>query len=771
MSECTIPNRRNLHTLRRVAERAEKKEKPPSALALWRQVLFERVERGIIPLKVFFLRLSIVRFALSLGIRTVRRCRVFAGKVARLIDRLLIRFAMFVYQLAYKRRNSIRTGAADISDVLFQFQSTRYADRSLALATYLARRRTPLVGDLYFLILSRGFVFAIGVHMAAGQNTRAYTLARIMNLLFRKTVLKKNNTIAKAYFEIIRRLNLFHRIIRDVPDFEPNDDFYLNRIFGIGHLYALNSPVARKYFEQALTISDSYYEYVMIGRSFLLENEYERAAESFEKAVSIYPPIVMAHQNYAGRYDVASYKPVEWELESAGDMMIYDNLGQFAEEQFLHGNLQASLRIYREMLHHQDSLAKGVELPDRLRYLIKSEYPKFDLDRPTRVLPYEWVTQFGHIGLLGIFLKMSHMGIVPDANFIVLAPVDKTVNPGYLRYWEKYFCIVTDSTMVNMLFPYQRHFGENFMVCRSPGVLAEPWTRAGARAQVAWSKERRGPLISLSEEDSAFGADMLVRMNVPQDAWYVGLHAREGGFYYEAQDGTSKHRNSSIDDYIASIEAIVARGGIVIRLGDASMSPMPLMPGVIDYARSSEKSERMDLFLLATSRFVVGTTSGLTTATHSFGTPTVLVNCISNDWQLWDDSTDFICKKVFDRQARRYLTLAETYRSPVQGYIMNNTVLERNGYTVHSNSSDEILAAVKYKLDVLFGRRRRVKDGDPIMQKYRHTISGNPFIFGAARPVPDFLEMNPELLGEPAHSAFPNAQWSENSKHSATLDK
>ena len=767
MSAGTTPNRRNLHTLRRIAERVEKKEKRPSAFFLWGKVFFERVEEGFYLLKAFFVRFAIVRFALNLVVRAFRRCCVLAGKAARLMDRLTIRFAMFVYRLAYKRRNSIRTGAADISDMLFEFQSTRYADRSLALATYLADGGVPLLGALYFLILSRGFVFAIGVHMAAGQNTRAYTLARVMNLLFRQSVLKKHGSISQTYFEIIRRLNLFHRIVRDVPDFEPNDDFYLNRIFGIGHLYALNASIARKYFEQALTIHDSYYEYLMIGRTFLLENQYEQAAKNFEKAVAIYPHVVMAHQNYAGRYDVASYKPVNWELKAAGDLMIYDNLGQFAEEQFLRGNLQASLRIYREMLDHQDHLAKTSALPDRLRYLLKAEFPQFDLERPMRILPYEWVTQFGHIGLLGIFLKMSHMGIVPDANFVVLAPEDKTVNPGYLRYWEKYFCIVTDAEMINVLFPYQRQCGENFMVCRSPGALAEPWTRAGARAQVAWSREGRGPLISLSEEDRAFGTEMLTRMNVPGDAWYVGLHAREGGFYYEAQDGISQHRNSSIDDYMASIEAIVARGGIVIRLGDASMSPMPPMPGVIDYAHSPEKSPRMDLFLLATSRFVIGTTSGLTTATHSFGTPTLLVNCISNDWQLWDDSTDFICKKVFDRQARRYLTLAETYRSPVQGYIMNNTVLERNGYAVHPNSSDEILVAVTYKLDVLSGRRRRAKDGDVIMNKYRHTISGNSFIFGAARPVPDFLEMNPELLGEPEQVAFPNAQWSESSVHPA----
>jgi hypothetical protein len=137
----------------------------------------------------------------------------------------------------------------------------------------------------------------------------------------------------------------------------------------------------------------------------------------------------------------------------------------------------------------------------------------------------------------------------------------------------------------------------------------------------------------------------------------------------------------------------------------------------------------------------------------------VLVNCISNDWQLWIGQTDFISKKVYDLRAQRYLSLAETYRSPIQGYLMNYTVLERNGYSVHPNTEDEIRAAVQYKLDVVLGKRSRCDDSSELMQRYRHTISGNPFIFGAARPVPEFLEMNPFLLGEPFNDPFPGADW------------
>lgn len=762
-SEISV-QRQSIHRLRRVADRVEVKRNSSGLSA--------RVKHFLAPVQN--MSGNLVRW-LGLG-STVNRIKAFGASVSQrvslarqriavLFKNVIIRSAMLVYRIAYRRRHALRSGVTDVSGALYTLQTSEFANKVLRLAATFAARRTPIVGPIFFFLLGRCLVVVAGTHLAAGQNARALSTARLMNILFRKTVLKKSNSLSRAYFEVLRRQNLFQRIAFDVPEYEPVEDFYLNRIFGVGHLYRLNSVVARKFFEKALTIHDSYYEYLMLGRTYLIDGSYIKAAKAFEKAANIFPPIVMAHQNYAGRYDVASYKPLDWELADAGRLMIYDNLGQFAEEQFLHGNLDDSMRIYQKLLHYQDRISVDEVLPEDLIAQLQSTYTHFDAELPIRILPYEWVTQFGHIGLLSAFIKMAHAGIVPIANYLILAPADKTVNEEFLTYWRKYFCVVTDESLVNQLFPYQRFFGENFMVCRSPGEVAEPWTRAAARAEIAWSASSHEPLIVLTDEDREIGQEALRRMNVPVGAWYVGLHAREGGYYLESSDGISRHRNSQIEDYFSAIEEIVKRGGIVIRLGDASMRPMPTMEGVIDYAHSPEKSRRMDLFLLATCRFVIGTTSGLTTATHAFGTPTVLVNCISNDWQLWDGQTDFIFKKVYDRNHQRYLTLAEVFCSPIQGYLMNNTVLERNGYTVHSNTADEIHVAVRYKLDVISQKRPRVTESDELMKKYRRTISGNPFIFGAALPVPDFLKANKYLLGDPNPNAFPAARWTMDLHH------
>ena len=178
------------------------------------------------------------------------------------------------------------------------------------------------------------------------------------------------------------------------------------------------------------------------------------------------------------------------------------------------------------------------------------------------------------------------------------------------------------------------------------------------------------------------------------------------------------------------------------------MRPMTPMTRVVDYAVSRQKSATMDLFLLATSRCVVGTTSGLTTACLSFGRPMVLVNCISNDWQLWTDQTDFIVKRLRDRRTGRLLTFGETYRQPIQGYLINNVVTHRRGYTIVPNTSEEIREAVAYKLDILDGTLQRPNSAHPLMAAYGRDMADNPYMFGAAQPVVPFLAREGSLPAE-----------------------
>jgi putative glycosyltransferase (TIGR04372 family) len=325
-------------------------------------------------------------------------------------------------------------------------------------------------------------------------------------------------------------------------------------------------------------------------------------------------------------------------------------------------------------------------------------------------------------------------------------PIERSPIP-LLRYFKKTLCILHDEELINKLLPYQRTVGDQFIAVRGSRNAAEPWSRAAARAQKRWADERRGPLIGLAPDDRDFCNRVLEALGLGPDDWYVGLHVREGGLYGDGIGTIASHRSANIEDYKLAIEEVTEAGGWVFRLGDPSMRPISNLPRVIDYARSRFKSPRMNVFLFATSRFVIGTTSGLTTAVQAFGTPLLVVNAISNDRQPWPANTDFLLKRIYDRRNKRLLTPREMISDTVQPLLINNSLLQRQGYRACSNRPAESKDAVRYKLDLTAASNKEPRQArDPLFDLYDDCIGADPLVFGAARPAWPFLRFNIDLL-------------------------
>jgi len=615
----------------------------------------------------------------------------------------------------------------------------------LSLAARIMDRRIPIVSGL----TRRSTLSIIGalltMEMTAGHVENTLKLARLANLTFRPHIRYRRMPMSFLYFHALFRNRQYDRITREFSGAENIGYHYFNHILGVAHLYSGKPEAARFYLKRAISLNDAYSsDYRFLGRAELLLQNTTMAERWFDKSVELAPNTVMAHQNYAGRYDINAYKPAAWELKKARSLLLYDNYGQLAEDFFLLGRYDESLALYHKMLVHQRKLASS--LPRQLLEKLARLDSKFVLNKPVRLLPYEWVTQFGHIGLLDSYLKMAQLGMYPDANYVLLAPANRVANPEYLSYWDKWFTIVRDDELIDALFPYQRYVGDNFMAYGG-WEKTEFWTRAAARAHIEWSKQARPPLLEVSAEHRRVGAATLAALGVPEGAWYVGLHVREGGYHGESAGSIGGHRNASIEDYIPAIKLITEQGGYVIRLGDRSMRPAPELERLIDYARSPVKSSAADIFFCSTSRFVIGTTSGLTTACVSFGTPLVLVNCVSNDWQLWPGNVHFILKPIWDLRGKRFLPFSEAFVPPVQGYLINAQVMHRKGIRAVPNTPEEIAEAVRHKMNVMSDSGLSASDNGEAMQAYQRAMADNPIMFGAALPVPAFLDKRPELLG------------------------
>ena len=120
------------------------------------------------------------------------------------------------------------------------------------------------------------------------------------------------------------------------------------------------------------------------------------------------------------------------------------------------------------------------------------------------------------------------------------------------------------------------------------------------------------------------GHDILNKINITRDDWFVTLHMREPTYRGETyKNNNSNWRNVRIEDYIESIENITSKGGYVFRMGDNQSSRLPKIKGLIDYAHSEIKSDYMDVFLGAKSKFCIATSSGFYHIPMLFGKPVI----------------------------------------------------------------------------------------------------------------------------------------------------
>ena len=167
--------------------------------------------------------------------------------------------------------------------------------------------------------------------------------------------------------------------------------------------------------------------------------------------------------------------------------------------------------------------------------------------------------------------------------------------------------------------------------------------------------------------------------------------------------GLQAIRNADTASYLPAIDEITRRGGFVIRMGDADTPPLPPLAKVIDYGRSDMRSDWMDIFLLARSRFVLGSASGPIFVPPLYGVPCVLTNWWPPGMRPWHASDIYIPKLPKRAADGTYLTLSETLREPVSYCHSLRHLAKREGVTVEDNKPDIIREAVAEMLSRLDG--------------------------------------------------------------------
>lgn len=451
------------------------------------------------------------------------------------------------------------------------------------------------------------------------------------------------------------------------------------------------------------------------------------------------------HQNLAAR-PTSHYVPNYLDFLCGAEGRLYD-LCNFTGQRTTHvGCGDIGVRLYARALAAQQKLRHLPPPPlsaELGRLLEELEIP-FD---QLRLIPEEWTTQIGHLGMLDILFRMRELGWWSGTPVLVTRR-KLIANQAFFRLFERYGRIVLIGEDVSEgvseeLLSLQRWCGMNFNAFRMPSGEIVPWQEAGAQAIAQWEREDRGHPLR-DEYDRVYGPSaepagemrrFRENFGMKPDDWYVCLHTRDASHYFELAGTGQTHRNSPIESYFDAIRSVTDRGGWVIKLGGPNSPKLPALEHTIDYALSEFRSELMDISLIRNAKAFLGTTSGLTNVAISFGVPSAIVNCITTDAQLWNSNVRFALKPV-RLTGEKMVTQSQLTSAPWRWRVFDAAVLSRSGAQPGINTPDEIAATVK-EVDALASGRSAEFEREfatkTLLSRWTKQLA-LPHFYGTSRP-------------------------------------
>lgn len=324
---------------------------------------------------------------------------------------------------------------------------------------------------------------------------------------------------------------------------------------------------------------------------------------------------------------------------------------------------------------------------------------------------------------------------------IMLAPKNNTANQAAVRYWSKYFIVIENPLLTNFLKPLQVHPWTKFKTDRY--VVAMYKTADIYRINAMWGT--RPPLLKLKPSDIERGNEILKIMGIPQEGWFICVHAREGK-YSPHDENLHSYRNVSIADFEKSISFIVSQGGFCVRMGDSTMTPAPNLPGLIDYALSDYKQDWMDLFLAANCKFFLGSNSGAYAMATVFGKPSAVVGVAPLTAMPFGINDLGIPMLYMSDETNQIISFKEIMEASSSTYRLTEE-FKKAGISLVKNTPDEILDLTIQQLELVQGKYVIEKDCDLREAQFKSMLKIGHYCYGNASRVGDaFLAKYQHLL-------------------------
>ena len=357
---------------------------------------------------------------------------------------------------------------------------------------------------------------------------------------------------------------------------------------------------------------------------------------------------------------------------------------------------------------------------------------------------------------LHFYAKAHKLGLWGDERPLVLASDGMVANTSLRDYWDEHIPQITNPITTF----FMRPFGWMTQTSRNlypldvsiPREDGSPVTALPAYDHVQERYEDEigsQPLMEIRPEHREQGRATMQELGMPPDAWFVALHVREAGFI--KRNEIDQPRDGDIFDYQGAIRLITSLGGWVVRLGRPSMTPLPPMKNVIDYALSDARSPETDIYLMAECRFFLGTNSGPFEVPPLFGRPCAIAASIPMDQGSHYRDDVYLPHLYWSDDHDRYLSFPEIHNSDVRDFL---SVAEfgRKNLKVVRPTPENITKLTQEMLDRSDGSAQ-YDDLDRSLQEHWHKLvftDPTPLTRGVLSSVNrDYLRANQGLFNDP----------------------
>jgi putative glycosyltransferase (TIGR04372 family) len=241
--------------------------------------------------------------------------------------------------------------------------------------------------------------------------------------------------------------------------------------------------------------------------------------------------------------------------------------------------------------------------------------------------------------------------------------------------------------------------------------------------------------LYFTQKEIERGENNLLLMGIPPSSRVVCLLVRDNEYmrtsFPEVDSNYHSYRNCSIENYVLAVEELVSKGFFVVRMGKHVEKEFPVInPRIVDYAKSSFRSDFMDIYLGFKCEFCISTSSGWDAIPYIFRKPIIYAPIVPLGFMFTFSSKYLaITKYHVDKTTGKVLTINEIFNRGV-GFCLKTSEFDSKNVVLIENTPLDIKEIVSEYLENL-ENEKKISDEDLILQKEffkvfsNHTLEGN----------------------------------------------